>query len=324
MLRNKYVLMEEATDGTKGAGGADITTTDATKTDDTTKTTTVITDTTKADATKTDATVTDATKAAWPADWQERLAKGDDKRAAHVKRYASPEAMADALIAAQNRIRSGELKSALPENPKAEELAAWRKDNGIPESPDKYDLKFDDGLVIGKDDKPIVDAFLKSAHDVNMQPNQVKATVAWYYKEQERAAEAQAVQDDQQRVEALDTLNVEWGTDFRKNVNLIQGTVLSRFPTPVRDAIQSARLPDGRALFNHPEVLRTLAAIALELNPAGIVTPAGSGDMAKTVDDEIKQIEAKMGTKAYIKDEKIQSRYRELIDARDKMQRKAA
>src|SRR6185503_7235267 len=38
----------------------------------------------------------------WPDDWQSRLAKGDSKLAARFQRYASPEAMAEALIAAQN------------------------------------------------------------------------------------------------------------------------------------------------------------------------------------------------------------------------------
>mgnify|MGYP000100175251 CR=1 FL=1 len=53
----------------------------------------------------------------------------------------------------------------LSEAPTDEELAEYRKANNIPEAPDKYDLTFDSGLVIGKEDKPIVDSFLKYAHD---------------------------------------------------------------------------------------------------------------------------------------------------------------
>ncbi len=263
-------------------------------------------------------------EAYWPADWQARMSKDDEKRAAHIKRYSSPEALADALIAAQNRISRGELKAQLPENPKPEELTQWRKDNGIPEAPDKYELKFDSGLVIGKEDKPIIDAFLKSAHEANMQPQQVKAAVEWYYTEQERMAEERAKQDEQQRTEALDALNVEWGQNFRSEMNLITNSVLSMFPEKVRDDLIGARLPDGRGVFNSPEIIRAFAALAHIVNPAGVVVPQGGGDMTQTVNDEIKAIEAKMGTKAYIKDEALQARYRELVTAREQMQKKAA
>ena len=260
----------------------------------------------------------------WPDDWQKRLSKGDTKLEKRLARYASPEAVADALIAAQNRISSGELKTVLPKDAKPEEIAQWRKDNGIPDAPEKYDLTFQNGLVIGEKDKPIVDGFLKSAHAANMAPEHVKTAVQWYYQEQERQAEERAKQDDTERLASLDSLNAEWGGAFRRNVNMVNG-LLSRFPEAVRDALKSARLPDGRGVFNDVDVMRGFAALALELNPAGVVVPSGQGDVAKTMDDEIKQIEAKMGTKEYTKDEKVQARLRELYDARESMaQRKAA
>lgn len=269
-------------------------------------------------------------KGYWPTDWQDRVSKGDEKRAAVLKRYASPEAVADALIAAQNRIRSGELRPTLPANAKPEELAAWRKDNGIPEKPSDYDLKFDNGIVIGADDKPIIDKFLESAHNANMRPEQVKTAVQWYYQEQERLAEETAQRDEQQRLETVDALNVEWGKDFRRNVNLIHG-VLARFPAEVREALEGARLPDGRGLFNHPEVMRGFAALALEVNPAGVLAATGGGDVAQTLKTEIEQIEKWMSAprksaegKKYWEDDKVQSRYRELIDMRMKMEQRAA
>ena len=269
-------------------------------------------------------------KGYWPADWQDRVSMGDEKRAAVLKRYASPEAVADALIAAQTRIRSGALVPTLPANAKPEELAAWRKDNGIPEAATGYDLTFDNGIVIGADDKPVIDKFLETALTQNMRPDQVKATVAWYYQEQERLAEAAAQRDEEQRLETLDKLNVEWGKDFRREINMIHG-VLDRFPPDVRAALEGARLPDGRGLFNHPEVMRGFSAIARELNPAGVLAPSGGGDIAQTLKTEIEQIEKWMGAprkspdgKKYWDDDKVQARYRDLLDMRTKMEKQAA
>lgn len=265
-------------------------------------------------------------KGYWPDDWAQRISKGDDKRLQRISRYASPEALGDALIAAQNRISAGELKPALPANAKPEELAVWRKDNGIPEKPEGYDLNLGDGLVIGEKDKPIIDGFLKTAHDSNMRPDEVKATLRWYYTEVERQAQARELQDNTDRQHALDALNSEWGATFRRNVNMVQG-LLDRFPEAVRDAIKSARLGDGRGLFNDPDVMRGFAALALELNPAGTVVPSGMADPAKSVDEKIAAIEKTMRENrgAYNKDEKMQADYRLLLDTREKLkERKAA
>lgn len=256
----------------------------------------------------------------WPDDWQTRMAKGDEKLTKLAGRYASPEAMFDAFVSANNRIRSGELKAVLPEDAKPEELAAWRKDNGIPEKADGYDLKFESGLVIGDEDKTAIDSFLEAAHAMNMTPDQVKTAIEWNEANKGAQIEARNELDEDQRVEALDTLNEEWGGNFRRNVNMVEG-LLTMMPESVRDELQSARMPDGTAIFNNPDIMRGFAAIAHELNPAGSVAPASGGDPMKGVNEEIAQIESDMKANRteYNKDEKKQARYRELLEAREKM-----
>lgn len=259
-------------------------------------------------------------KGFWPDDWQTRVAKGDEKLSKMAGRFASPEALFDAYVAANNRIRSGELKAALPENAKPEEVAQWRKDNGIPEKPEDYDLKFESGLVLGEEDKQYVDKFLEIAHEQNMTPSQVKAAIEWNEANKEAQISARHEMDETQRVEALDALNAEWGGNFRRNVNMVEG-LLTMLPESVRDDLAAARMPDGTAIFNNPDVLRGFAAIAHELNPAGAVVPAAGGDPMKGVNEEIDQIEKTMreNRTAYNKDEKMQERYRDLLSAREKM-----
>ena len=290
------------------------------------------TETTKSEETTTDETATTDEKATetsakgyWPEDWKNTISKGDEKRANVLGRYASPEAVADALIAAQAKIRSGELKSSLPEKANDKQLADWRKDNGIPEKPEDYDLKFESGLVIGADDKPFIDEFLKSAHSKNLSPDQVKSSIEWYYDTQNKQAEAQLEKDEAESQETQDKMYSEWGNDTRRNVNLIN-SVLSRFPEEVADSLKSARLADGTAIFNNYDVMRTFLGMALEMNPAGISTPAGGGDVMQTLNDEIASIKSLMsapeGSKEhskYWKDQKVQDRYRTLIEQRDKM-----
>lgn len=256
----------------------------------------------------------------WPDDWQSQLSKGDEKRSNIAKRYTSPEAVFDALVSAQNKIRSGEYKAALPKDANEEELASWRKSNGIPEKASDYDLTFDSGLVIGEEDEEAISSFVEIAHSMNMTPDQVKAAIEWNAMNQENVINARLDADETQRAETLDELNIEWGGNFRRNVNMIN-SLFSQIPEEIREDLLSARLPDGSAMFNNVDILRGFAAIAAELNPAGIVVPPGGGDPLKGVNEEIESIEKTMreNRPAYNRDEKMQARYRELLAAREKM-----
>jgi len=263
-------------------------------------------------------------KGYWPDDWVTKVAKGDEAVAKRLSRYASPEAMAEALLAAQKRISSGELKSSLPKNAKPEEIAAWRTENGIPEKPEDYDLNFDSGLVIGEADKPVIDGFLKFAHEHNLAPDTVKGNIEWYYQEQQRQTDERLAKDEDDKATAMQTLAQEWGGQFKRNVNLVEG-LLAGFPESVRDTVKHARLPDGTGLFNNPDFIRGMASLALEVNPAGTLAPAG-GNQAETVEGEIGKIEKVMkeDRRSYNKDEAMQARYRELLVVREKLQARAA
>lgn len=262
-------------------------------------------------------------KGAWPEDWQSRLAGGDEKLLKQFGRYQSPEAVGQALVAAQRKIRSGDLIPKLSEKADEKEIAEYRKQLGIPDKAEGYELKFDSGRVIGEEDKPFVDEFLKVAHQSNMTQAQVKSALDWYYTDRDAQVQARNELDLQQREEALNELEEEWGS---KNMGVYKnriGNLLSKFPEAVRDAIMDARLSDGRALFNHPDILRGLVAIDLELDPAGTVV-TGSGDPMKGIDAEIEEIEKFMREKRseYNKDEKKQARLRELYEVKEKLQQR--
>ena len=273
-----------------------------------------------------DPTPPEAPEATWPSDWLDKVSKGDEKRANMLKRYASPEAVADALIAAQTKLRSGELKAALPDNPSEAQLKEWRKENGIPETPESYDTKFESGLVIGDQDKSFVDEFKKIAHAGNMRPDQFKSTVEWYYGVQERQAEERNQLDIEQEREVQDQLYAEYGEAKKLNMKLVTNTILSRFPEETQQKILAARMPDGTSIFNDIDVLRTFVGMALEINPAGISVPAGGGDLLQGTESRLAEIKGWMNaprgsddSNKYWKDEKVRAEYRTLLEQRDKL-----
>lgn len=256
----------------------------------------------------------------WPDDWRVKLDK-DGKHAKTLDRFASPNALLDSYLALRSKVDSGELKSTTPypDKGKPEEQVAWRKAHGIPENPDGYAPKFADGLVIGDEDKPFVDDFLKAAHATNATPDQVNGLLRWYYGVQEKALDTQQTRDAEYLKQSEDALRAEWGGEYRTNVNAIQGMV-DTIPADVRDAFTNARLGDGTALLANPSMVRWLVHTARTINPMATVVPGAGANIAGAIDDEISQIETVMRTdrKAYNANEKMQARYRDLLNAREK------
>lgn len=272
-------------------------------------------------------TTTEPDPAAWPEDWVARAAKGDEKRAKRLSRYASPEAAMDALIAAQDKISSAQLKTPKPTDPAA--LKVWREDNGLPEDASGYDLTLDDGVVIGDADRPLVEKFLATAHDSDMSPAQVKKAVGWFLQEQENA-QAEAYQarvnaDAEAKVKTTAALREEYGEATTRNLLMVRN-LLDGAGDGVRDNFLSARLPDGTPIGSDPATVRWLVGLSRELNPAGTVLP-GLGDGAmQSMANEMAQLRGMMGDRksAYWKGpdaDKHQSRYRELIEATNRAKR---
>lgn len=265
----------------------------------------------------------------WPNDWRKNIAGEDEKLLKRLERYASPKALSDALVSVQNRISAGELRGVLPKNATEEQVKQWREENGIPESPDKYELALPKGLVIGEDDKPIIDDMLKTLHGVNANNEQVSQAVNFYYAAIEKAEADRQEADRTAAQAAQDALHNEWGPEFRANMNAIDG-LLATAPGDVKEQLKFGRLADGTPIMANADAIRWLNSLSREINPVTTLVPNAGADVSGSIDAEIKAIEKDMGApkgspehKAYWGDDKRQARYRALLEAKDRSQKKA-
>jgi len=272
----------------------------------------------------------DVGKATWPDDWRTQIAGTDEGLNKRLSRYSSPKDVANALLSVQNRISSGELRSALPKNATDDQVKAWRAENGIPDAPDKYELKLAGGLVVGEDDKPLIDKLMVSMHKVNAPASIASEVVNFYYQAKEEEEAARQTKDAEAARASSDALHAEWGAEFRPNMNMIDG-LLDTAPAGVKDLLKFGRLSDGTPIMAHPDAIRWLNNMAREINPVTTVVPNAGANVSGAIDDEIKKIESDMGApkgspahKAYWDDDKRQSRYRDLLNARERAQKKAA
>lgn len=257
----------------------------------------------------------------WPENWRDLSAGGDEKLRKRLDRFASPGDIVKSWLAAEQKITSGEYKkpAALPENASPEQIAEYRKELGVPDKPDGYDTTLPDGLVIGDADKPLVAEFLKEMHGVNAPPAMVKSALSAYYKIQENQIAAQEAHDDEVWKRTEDALRAEFGSEYRRNQNIINN-YMSSLPEALRDNLIGARLGDGSKLLGNEQGVRFLLGLALEANPVATVIP-NTSNPAKSIEDEIASL--KVGSDEYWKSPDKQARYRQLVDAQEKLKKKA-
>ena len=259
--------------------------------------------------------------AGMPDNWRALMAGEDDKTLKQLDRYSTPADMAKALIEAKQKIREG-LATGLPDDPTDDQVAAYREKNGIPAEASGYEIKLEDGLVIGDEDKPVLDHVLQAMHGANATPDQVNAMTNAYFAMQEQAYQDQQVVDTQQSQEATNELKDVWGTDFIGNTNAVK-SLLNTLPESVKEQFEGARLADGRAVFNSPEVMQWMADTARQANPAATIMP-NVANPVQAMGDEIKSIEKVMreNPNEYWRDNDMQARLRELMDAQDGMSKR--
>lgn len=271
----------------------------------------------------------------WPDNWRDLYAAGDDKKSQRLARYGSPAAVIDSLLTLQQRIGAGELRSTLPKDADAATLKAWREEQGIPEEPAKYALKLKDGLVIGEDDKPYIEAFLKRAHPAHITNAQASTFVEAYYEIIEQQAAERAADDTKAAQDAINALAAEWGGEYKPNMNMVHG-LLDAAPPGVKDMVLAGRGPDGKPLMASAEFIRWMNGMSREINPVTTVVPNAGANIGTAIDDEIKAIEKQMADRQgpYYKgpivnkegreDTVMAHRYTELLDARERVKKKAA
>lgn len=186
---------------------------------------------------------------AMPDNWREIAAGGDEETKKLLSRYGSIAGVAKALVEKEKLIRSGKIKQDMPDPKDDKAMAAWRKDQGIPDAPEGYVLPEAITKRLVDEDKPVLANFTEFAHAKNMPPAFVEMGTQWYVEMMERSAEDRAAKDAKLSEEADDTLRKEWSRDEYKG-NM---TLAKRFwESSGIDGLSEARLPDGRRLGDVP------------------------------------------------------------------------
>ncbi len=246
---------------------------------------------------------------------------GDDKAAlAQLERFTDPAAIWKQNKELQTKLSSGKVKFDLPDNATPEQIAQHRKDNGIPETPEGYEIKMDNGIVPSDADKPLISAYLKSAHAAGRTPAEVNRNLSDYFAIQQQALADQAKADVGFHDDSVAALTEEWGgqEQFTRNTTII-GNLMALAPQELHVPLLAARTPDGRRLGDLPLMNKFLHDLGRRINPAATLMPNSSNPTAamgarKTEIEGMMYINGQQNP-GYWKNEAIQKEYRDILDA---------
>jgi hypothetical protein len=272
----------------------------------------------------------------FPESWREDLAGGDKAFRRTLDRFDSPAALAKAYKELTVRLSSGDLQATKPppDNATPEQLAAWRAEQGLPQSATAYvdGLQLGDGTVTGQAEKALLASFADEALKGRWTADQYNRAVGWYFDMQDRLAAQRDQADAAFKHEASADLRREWGHDYATNRNAVAQFFDRSFPEDFREALLTARLPDGRVLANHPTFNKAILEVAKSINPTGAMLPNEAGGGLSNAESRIAEIEGKYMRAPHGSDlwksywtgdsgARMQQEYRGLLAAREQSRR---
>lgn len=262
----------------------------------------------------------------WPDNWREQMAGEDEKELKQIGRYATPSDIWKKARALEARISSGELKqhTPFPDKGTDEEKTAWREQNGIPATADKYEIQIPEETP--EAEQTLLSNILERAHAANYTQEQAQRAIDMYQEIKETQLAERHEQDKVDSESAINDLREEWGREYQGNMNAIRG-LLNTGPEGLLERFLNARTDNGtgKPLASDVDTLKWLDNIARTINPVTTLVPGATGDQPQAIDDEIAKIKEVMRTdrKRYNSDERMQKRYRQLLAARDTLQKRA-
>ena len=261
-----------------------------------------------------------AAKAAKDANWREPFADGDEKSAKMFERYLTPADLGKSLIEKEALIRASTMLKPLADDHNDDDLKAYREQQGVPAEFEGYYDNLAKGLVIGDDDKAIVDSLVKELHEEDASQAVVNRMLGWYNKWEESLTGEMDALDKSQKAETEDLLREQWGSDYRANETLaahfIQG-----LPKEKQAELMGARMSDNRTLANDPEIAQWMAKMSRELYGTQVFVSSGGNTALQNRDTRKKELESWMHTPKWNKE--VEAEHLQILEQEQNEQQRA-
>lgn len=187
--------------------------------------------------------------------------------------------LAKAFVETKRLVGAKPLAVKIPgEGATAEEIAAYRKAIGVPDTAEGYSFKRPEAALTDEWDAAAEHALLTKLHAVGTPPNVVQAILDWYgefltTEQQAWRRESEAAQQELRR---------DWGANYEANRGIANRAIQQYGGDSLVDLFAA------NGMGRHPLVVRTFAKIGLDLVEAGAIP--GTGTAAMTPDEAAERI----------------------------------
>ena len=243
----------------------------------------------------------------WPDDWREQMAGEDDKALNQLKRFKSPQTLLKSYQEAQKRISEGVKPLAVNADSTPEELAAYRKQMGIPEEASGYGLKFQND-AFNESGSEALNGWQEFAHAHNMTPEVAQQALEWYEDIQTAQEQQRSENAWNARVETEVALKQELGGEFESTKAAIGAFLEGKLSAEGKMALLGQTFENGTILGDNIHFVRLMADVARDhVGPDAIF----SGDVEALSQDVQAEIDEGLKLQIGTREEKAKYRSKE-------------
>lgn len=228
----------------------------------------------------------------WRASWADAL-KLDEKTKDRLTRFSAPHDVFNSYLNLEKKLADSRAVRIPDANSTPEEVAAWNKARGVPDTPDGYkiDVAPPEGLELGDSDKAILQGLTAEAHKRGFDPAVVNFAHEFFYQQAAEAAAQQVAASETAKASAEKALRQEWGREYDANVRWANAAA-NQFGL---EGVLNARLADGSLLGDHPVLVKAMAQIGRVNAEDPFMLQAANQGGSKNVEDRKREL---MGLRA--------------------------
>jgi hypothetical protein len=226
-------------------------------------------------------------------DWRSGIT--DEKLRDHAGRFTTVQDLAKAHL----DLRSQLAKAIVPpgKDAKPEQIAAYRKSMGIPETADGYEFPAPaEGEELTDEMKEQQAGWRERFHSLNLPAETAKALVQMVT-EDAAATMAKEVEADKQFADTTEAaMKEKWGTDYDRNTEAAKRAITTLAERAGLDVEQLSQkeLKNGRFLFDDPDLRQLMAPIGLEMQE-GNLGPALTEGERDSIQERLTAVRAQIG-----------------------------
>lgn len=224
-------------------------------------------------------------------DWRASIAGGDEAFLGKLKRFSSEANFGKSYREMEKLAKSTQrLPSPPPENASAEEIADYRKQVGVPETPDGYGLKYADDFAATDADNGVMQFIANSAHAQHWTPAETTKAFGLYQAFAKAERQAQADAAVKARAETQVELQREYRGDHNRNMTLADEWMVENELDQLYEFVNPKT---GRSVLHSPDIMKRIVAMARAAADPRALVASDVGGGGKSAEQEYNELIAK-------------------------------